>query len=234
MKESRFIELLNLYVDQQLSPQEATELEAEIERNPARRRTYLQYCRMQKACSQLFEYERSAAPASTVLTRALATADRKMAPAETVRRPVWNWGYSFAAVAAAACVAVVVVLQTRPGAPGNQPSGTVLATTTEQAPAAPVQAVVTTPAPEIEEFVPVFSKQPADSSIRPGLFLTGIQLEDTPGLEWTRELTFAPVRPVDKAQLTFETNKKPEQTPLLEFRPAQDTEEPIAAFQFQK
>ncbi len=229
MNEHRFIELLNLYVDQQLSPEEAAELEVEITRDPARRRTYLQYCRMQKACSQLFEYERSAAPATAVLTRALATADRMIEAPATVRRPAWNFGYSFAAVAAAACVAVVVVLQTRPGASHDLP-GPVMATTME-APSASTPAVE---GPAIEEFTAVFSTQPANSSVRPGLFLTGIRLEDTTALEWTRELTFAPVRSVESAHLTFDTKKAGEETPLMDFRPAQESEEPIAAFQFQK
>ena len=61
MNDSRFIELLNLYVDQQITAAEATELEAELQENAERRRTYHQYCRKQKACTQLFEQERQAA-----------------------------------------------------------------------------------------------------------------------------------------------------------------------------
>ena len=233
MNEHRFIELLNVYVDQQLSPEEAAELEAEIARSPARHRTYQQYCRMQKACSQLFEYERSAAPASSVLTRALATADRKIeTPVTGVSRSTWNWGYSFAAVAAAACVAVVVVLQTRPGGSPGSPAPVYAAA--EQEPAAPAPVAVAAATPAVEEFTAVFSTQPAKSSVRPGLFMSGIRLEDTTALEWTRELTFAPVRTVEGAQLTFDTKKAAEETTLSDFRPAQETEEPIAAFQFQK
>jgi anti-sigma factor RsiW len=52
MKESRYIELLNLYVDHRLTPEEAAELETEVQRNPARRKVYLQYCRIQKACAR--------------------------------------------------------------------------------------------------------------------------------------------------------------------------------------
>ena len=83
MKESRFIELLNLYVDQQLSPVEAAELEAEISKNPVRRRTYQQYCRMQKACNRLFEEERAQAPGSVTLSKALSDADRNAASVPT-------------------------------------------------------------------------------------------------------------------------------------------------------
>jgi hypothetical protein len=55
MKESRFLELLNLYVDQQIEPRDAELLEQEILRDPARHRTYVQYCRMHRACTMLYE-----------------------------------------------------------------------------------------------------------------------------------------------------------------------------------
>ena len=51
MKESRFIELLNLYIDRQISPEDAALLEEEILQNPGRRHTYSQYCRMHRACT---------------------------------------------------------------------------------------------------------------------------------------------------------------------------------------
>jgi len=50
MKDSEFIELLNLYLDHEISAPEAARLESEVQTNPARRRVYHQYCRMQKAC----------------------------------------------------------------------------------------------------------------------------------------------------------------------------------------
>ena len=74
MKESRFIELINLYIDRQIGPEEAAELESEIARSPAHRRTYLQYCRMHRACTLLFENFR--APASP-LAQALSEAEEK-------------------------------------------------------------------------------------------------------------------------------------------------------------
>ncbi len=70
MKESRYIELLNLYVDHQLTPIEAAELEAEVHRNPERRRIYTQYCQMQKACSLIFDAERSFAPKTAAVLSA--------------------------------------------------------------------------------------------------------------------------------------------------------------------
>jgi len=62
MKESKFIELLNLYVDHQISAADAALLEAEVRSNPGRRRVYREYCQMQKACTVLAENFRTDAP----------------------------------------------------------------------------------------------------------------------------------------------------------------------------
>ena len=40
MKDTRFIELVNLYVDRQISAEETAELETEIQANPRRRQVY--------------------------------------------------------------------------------------------------------------------------------------------------------------------------------------------------
>jgi len=113
MKESRFIELLNLYVDHQLTPAEAAELESEIQRNPQHRRTYQQYCRMQKACTQLFEKERVDAPASSRLARAMADADRKVVGFPNESRTFWARGLlGTGLAAAAACTAFLLVHKT--------------------------------------------------------------------------------------------------------------------------
>ena len=53
MKDSEFIELLNLYLDHEISAADSARLEAEVQTNPARRKIYEQYCRMQKPCKVL-------------------------------------------------------------------------------------------------------------------------------------------------------------------------------------
>jgi len=63
MKESKFIELLNLYVDHHISPAEAALLEAEVRNNPDRRQIYREYCQMQKGCTELAANFRAQAPA---------------------------------------------------------------------------------------------------------------------------------------------------------------------------
>ena len=55
MKEPRFIELINLYVDRQISPAETAELEAEIQTSPRHRKIYQQYCHMHCATKLVYE-----------------------------------------------------------------------------------------------------------------------------------------------------------------------------------
>jgi hypothetical protein len=108
MKESRFIELLNLYIDQQLSPQEAAELEAEIVRSPAHHRTYLQYCRMHRGCAMLFENFR--APAAP-LAQALRQADGKITAFPARHQRFTRVAGAAGLAVAAACVAFVLITQ---------------------------------------------------------------------------------------------------------------------------
>jgi len=100
MKESKFIELLNLYVDHQISAEDAASLEAEVRSNPERRRVYRQYCQMQKACVQLGDAFRSEAPAAAANVVEFAPRRRSFGVAA--------YAASFAAVAAAIAVAFVV------------------------------------------------------------------------------------------------------------------------------
>ena len=53
MNDNEFIELLNLYVDREINPEDAVRLESEVVSNPKRRKIHDQYCRIQKACSML-------------------------------------------------------------------------------------------------------------------------------------------------------------------------------------
>jgi len=53
ISDKKFIELLNLYLDHEISAEEVRTLEAEILRNPARHTLYRQYCTMHKGCLEL-------------------------------------------------------------------------------------------------------------------------------------------------------------------------------------
>lgn len=153
MKESRYIELLNLYVDHQLSPEEAAELEAEVQRSPERRRLYTQYCRMQKACTLLFEAERSHAPKTAA---AILAAER---PAVTVIEfPNGGWArglFAAGAVAAAACVVLVAMRWSGTGRDSSDRSAPALAAV--QAPVAPASLEHTSDATEVPVSIPVAS-----------------------------------------------------------------------------
>jgi hypothetical protein len=98
MNERDFLELLNLYVDREISAEDALRLEAEVEANPRRRGIYNEYCKMQKACSMISE-ER--------LTSVLGETDPSVVSFPYPRR--WGFGQVFAGMAAAAVFAVVVV-----------------------------------------------------------------------------------------------------------------------------
>lgn len=139
MKEKEFIELLNLYLDHEISPADAVRLEAEIRGNLDRRRVYLQYCRMQQACKVI------AADFNAAEEGAAASADRKVIPftpnvIPASRRPRAPFAYALGAVAAAACVALVFVGRRGPDAgPGaGQPAAAIAATV----PVAPSTAAV--------------------------------------------------------------------------------------------
>ncbi len=217
MKESRFIELLNLYVDQQLSPQEAAELEAELQQNPARHRTYRQYCRMQKACAELFEHERSAAPASAALSRAMADADRKIVafPERERRRAIWPVGFSIGAVAAAACVAFVIVRQNEAGAPVI---GGASVAVVEPAPVAkPDTSVIAVAATSpTEEFTSVFTVPPLRPTMSrgEGLFVSASSMDETV-FNWTRDVQLKPLSKVSVEEFAFGQSESPVMPAIL-------------------
>lgn len=136
MKESKFIELLNLYVDHEITSEEAALLEAEVRSNPERRRVYRQYCQMQKACAQLGAAFHSDAP------------EPLTAPEVVEFKPRRSFGlaaYAGALGAVAACVAAVLYVRSTSTpapapvsvavAPAASPAGTQVASVMAQRPA---------------------------------------------------------------------------------------------------
>jgi anti-sigma factor RsiW len=98
MTDKEFIELLNLYVDREISAEDALRLEKVVATNPRRREIYDQYCRIQKACSMLSE---ETLDMSSVRTTANVIA--------FPGRSAWRFGPMVAALAAAAACAVAIV-----------------------------------------------------------------------------------------------------------------------------
>ena len=177
MKDTKFIELLNLYVDHQISAPDAALLEAEIQRNPERRKIYREYCQMQKACSILAESFRP-----------------QMQPTggqvvEFPRRSAWNRAtYVMGALAAAACVAVVVVNRAQ--------------LENSAAPDAPVAVATTDVANTPVAVVPQPASAPAPAS-RPALqpaFAAGLMRDEALAttaerapLDWVNQVNLEPV-----------------------------------------
>lgn len=152
MTDSKFTELLNLYLDHELSGEEAAQLEAEIQRNPARRRVYRQYCQMQKACTLLAEDFRTEAPEAGKITAFPGASQRRAGKVRAF--------YALGAVAAAACVAFLVIGR-QPAVTTSGPVATAAkpaATFAQAAPIArPLMPMVTRSSGELQT---VFTTQP--------------------------------------------------------------------------
>jgi hypothetical protein len=97
MKDSEFIELLNLYIDHEIGAEDAARLEAEVLAHSGRRRIYQQYCRMHRACGLLAGQFREIAPLG----------EKILSP----RRSTWAGAAAGAGLLAAACLAVVATIR---------------------------------------------------------------------------------------------------------------------------
>ena len=108
MKDQRFIELVNLYIDRQITVSEAAELEGEIQANTGRRAIYRQYCQMHQATRQVYESFRAPVAAG----QESSPAANRSVVAHFDRQPRHSrsrWAYYAGGLAAAACLALVFV-----------------------------------------------------------------------------------------------------------------------------
>jgi hypothetical protein len=246
MSDERFIELLNLYVDHQLSPEEAAELEKEIRVKPERRRTYQQYCRMQKACRSLFEQERSHAPASRALVKALADADRKIVAFPEQGRSRSRMVYLSGLAAAAACVALVFMVQNNPvETPATQSalapdagnvSPAVVASQPVVIPPAEPHAAGVEPYPEYYSVLPA-RKSGQTRAEGSGLFLAGASSQPDQGrLDWMKQVQIAPLQLTKFEDLKTESRNSP-QSDVRVFTtryPASQDDVEMTVFEFQR
>lgn len=114
MKESEFIQLLNLYLDHELSAADAARLEAEVQANPARRKIYQQYCRMQKACKLAASEFHVPDEQPDIGSRKVVAFDQAVRAAQADRQRRVNRFYTIGTlVATAACIAIVIVGRSR-------------------------------------------------------------------------------------------------------------------------
>lgn len=206
MKDSEFIELLNLYLDHEISAADAARLEAEVQSNATRRRVYQDYCRMQKACKVLAE---------DFATDSDGTADDKIVAftqartMQKARNRVQIVAGAF--IAAAACLTVVVVGRYRQNASTipaanvaiqNTPAASAVAQVTSSQPtvvaATPVKLNTTAnPAPAADAFAFRTDRQPT---------MLGAAHND-PHFAWIQDIRLSPVQmPQPADQLQLETN----------------------------
>lgn len=139
MNDQRFIELVNLYIDRQMSSQEAVELEAELQADPRRRQVYQEYCRMHRATQLVYESFRQEAGQEAPQP---ATRGGTLVRLESARRRRSRWAYALGGMAAAACVGLLLsgtyLAPTQAGAPTAAPQpGALAATAPQPAPAPP-------------------------------------------------------------------------------------------------
>jgi len=251
MKDSEFLELLNLYLDHEISAADAARLEAEVQANPKRRSVYRDYCRMQKAC--------------TMLAKDFADqpAERKVVDFEP-SRSAWSSGWVAVGglAAAAACVALVLVNRTSdaPVINGAGAAPSEIAKSETAAPIAPVAkapeavAQVSTPREtpaEISRTVapaPVAAPQSESRALFTALPLTLGRTNPTSAeallavaqqnaraqFEWMQSVQLAPIQPltIDNMQLDARVQPAPRSTTNAH-PPAQGTVE-WAAFKFQR
>lgn len=120
MKDDRFIELLNLYIDRQITAAETDELEAELQAHPARRIVYRQYCQIHRATTLVGESFRLDAPKLPMTERGNYVRFQSQKS-----QPRAKWAY-YAGGLAAACLAVFFI-QYNTAQPFAQPPVTELA-----------------------------------------------------------------------------------------------------------
>jgi len=228
MKDAEFIELLNLYLDHEISAADAARLEAEVQRSPARRQVYRQYCQMQKACSMLsadFVAEREA-------KKIIA-----FEPRQSAWRPaIWSMA---GLAAAAACAAFVLFNRNSAVAPAGQSPVASYAPSVVEPPLRPPSAAVDTRSIARTIATPAQRNELRAVLTANALTFGGSQaVALAPAeLDWIRNVKLAPMQIAPAAtELRFDTPRptlKSEPAIYRSSRPIQGTVE-MTAFQFQK
>jgi hypothetical protein len=214
MKEREFIELLNLYVDREISAEDALRLESAVLDDPKRREIYDQYCRMAKACTML-------------------TADTMASASEPIAvdfRPHRPWGFGpFAAglAAAAVCAAVIITFKYRASELAS------LALSSPVAVAAPAPAAA--PVADLD-MKPVFLVRPLDLTAA-GSARLQLAATDRPAnqLDWIGAIHLTPVLNATNSDLMSpRTGLKAAALTGLPAAADSDEQGEMAAFRFQR
>jgi hypothetical protein len=224
MNDREFIELLNLYVDREISAEDALRLETEVATDPGRRRIYDQYCRIQKACTLLSEdFPDTVAihPEHNVIAFPGAR--------------TWHLGTVVAGMAAAAACALVLF--------GYRNHADMTAVS------APLAAADTAPARQVADTLdlpsasdamkPVFfARLSADQALRDqrGLFAAGDPSSQAAQLNWIGDIHMNPVFPAANADFLLNTKAELKAAVLSDTPASRDEKEPaeMTAFRFQR
>jgi len=230
MKQDKFIELLNLYLDHEISLEDAARLEEEIQRSPERHKLYREYCQMQKGCG--------------LIAKKFSEFDQtEPIYAQETSRTKWGGvrGWHAGVVAlAAACVAVVLVLQS------NQSIEVAESATIAESP----NKILVASAPAVDSThsrlaMPVF---PANNTIlqtvfSPTLINTPATAESAhdyfareteAGFDWMENVQLDPIES-DPSEMVFSVDPALKQTPrTYRGRRSFEGQVEMTAFQFQR
>lgn len=250
MTDDRFIELLNLYIDRELPPDQVSEIEDALAASPARQRIYAQYCKIEVACRQVLAdpSETPRADIAAVIAAARARGESKIvsfpsapsAPVVVRRRSSWGWSTAAAALSAA-CVALLFNLRSQ-GVSSVADAGTDRPAPTLAA----VPAVAGAPVGIDDSADPRLQSTDAGSyrtvlRLEPsGTALTALAANESDPFAWMRTLEFSPIRRVEAGSLEFHTAEPMPVRNLSAFAypyPGLDDTPPLsatAAFQFQR
>lgn len=249
MKESEFIELLNLYLDHEISAADATRLEAEVQGNPERRKLYQEYCRIQKACRVLATDFRTETTESAVSANAKVLEFKPLlANQATIRRnPKLIYYAAGTFVAIAACVAVVFINRGQPLSPVSPtvarsvPGPGITRTPIEAMPPlkhAGLAAAAVGATPDSRAGATMVSNPlllSGNSRVDGVMSLSSHGSDDQ--LAWVASLQLAPLQRVRLDDLRFGTSPatlRPEGRPLGGSRHATDPSAEMSAFRFEK
>ena len=221
MNDREFIELLNLYVDHEISAEDALRLEHEVSTDPERRAVYTQYCRMQKACSMLSDELLESAAGQTSPAVAAFPRERR-----------WGYGPLLAGLAAACAVGVLSVRYFDSGRAGAP-------TPTAAAPAAPLSAplaIADGQAPMKPVFFTRLAPDPASPRAERALFTSSDESVRAAELNWIGDIHMAPVYPAGPSDFLLNPRTDLKSAAINETPDDRDSPLPaeMAAFRFQR
>jgi hypothetical protein len=222
MNDKEFIELLNLYVDREISAEDALRLEKVVATNPGRREVYDQYCRIQKACSMLSEE-----------TLDMSTVTTTPAVIDFPTQSPWRFGPMFAGLAVAAACAVVIV------GVKNREASSAAGVASDSARSVLASNPVDAAADSIAMKPVLFVRLPSDQAPR-GAQRTLLAYADAqapmPQLNWIGDIHLSPVSPSVTGDFLLNPKTDLKAAVMTDNQASRDAQEPVemAAFRFQR